>query len=208
MLRPKYGDKYTFLSPHGNVEFLYQNFNYDDIPKDTDLAMADATGPRGELLGFSVKARSSVSDLSDPSQNRILIQGGGRAWVNDTYARFNEMVTSSKEPLRNIVYQVMPVFVWVTFFVLAYLEYRLFRWLTGFSWTEPLNSLQLLFSFTLLAITLIGSSFGFQWLLPLLFPYFELENNLSRSRKTMRKPVLSAIAALYGAGVLLFFGLK
>lgn len=208
MLRPQYGDKYTFLSPHGNVQFLYEDFDYDDIPKDVDLVLAEAAGPKGELLALSAKARSQVLDLADPNQNRILIQGPDRAWVSDTYDRLREQVGSSREPVRHIVYHGIPFFVWLTFFVSVFLEYRLFNRLAGFNWATPLNGLQILFVFILLAVTLIGSSLGFQRLFPLLFPYFEFEDNLARWRKTLRRPVIVAFAALYSAGILLLFGLR
>lgn len=208
LLRPAYGDKYTFLSPNGNVQFLYNDFNYDDIPSDVEVLLAEAAGPTGEILGLSAKARPQFSELIDPNSNRILIQGPDRAWVNDTYNRLSAIVYSSKEPLRNVAYHWMPAFVWLTFFAALILEYKLFKFVTEFDWATPLNGLQLLFAFVLLALTLIVSSYIFQRTLPFLFPYIELEGNLSRRRLAWRKPVMLALSAFYTAAVVLLFTVK
>ncbi len=208
LLRPTYGDRYTFLSPNGSVQFLYDDFDYEDIPRDVSGLIAEAAGPQGEVLTLNAKAYTQVLDLVDPNVNRVLIQGQDRAWVNDVYERLRAAMDASKEPARHLVYHWMLLFVWLTFLVAILLEYKIIRLASGFRWNIPLNGLQLLFAFGLMAIALIGSSQGFVRLLPFLFPYFELEGNLSRRRKTWRKPVVVAVVALYGAAVTLLFAVK
>lgn len=208
LLRPAYGDRYTFLSLNGNVQFLYKDFNYDDIPPDSDVILTEASGASGEILALSAKARPQFTELKDPNWNRILIQGSDSAWVNDTYNRLKTTIDSSKEPLRHLAYHWMPLFVWLTFFAAVVLEYKLFRFFSGFTWAMPLNGLQLLFAFVLLAFTLILSSYLFQKALPFLYPYVELEGNLSRRRIVWRKPVMAAVGALYTVAVVMLFAVN
>jgi hypothetical protein len=208
LLRPAYGDRYTFISPNGNVQFVYNDFTYDDMPPDNEVILIEAAGPSGEVLGLNAKARPQFLELKDPNWNRILVQGPDRAWVNDTYSRLKAIIESSKEPFRHVAYHYMPLFVWATFFAIVILEYKLFRLLSGFDWSTPLNGLQLLFAFIVLALTLMGSSHLFQRILHFVYPYFELEGNLSRRRIVWRKPVMAAIGALYAAAVVMLFAVK
>lgn len=201
LLRPTYGDRYTFLSPHGNVQFLFDNFGYDAIPPDVETVIAEAGGPNGEILGLNAKANPQVADLSNPNFSRVLIQGPDQSWVNDVYARLSVIIGSRKEPIRHTLYHGMPLLVWLTFFAAVVLEYKASRLLAGFNWAQPVNGLQLLFVFVVLAVTLIASSYLFQRMLPYLFPYFEFENNLSQGRKTWRKPVVVAVTALYASAI-------
>jgi hypothetical protein len=208
LFRPSYGDKYTFISPHGNVQFLYNDFTYEDIPPDVELILAEASGSTGEYLAFNAKVPLGFQEFKDPSANRVLIQGPDRTWVNDTYEQLNRIIDSSQEPLRDIAYRWTPAFVWLTFFAALAIEYRLANLMAGISWNLPLNGLQLLFVFVILALTLISASNIYQRLLRYLFPYIELENNISRKRKVWRKPVVAAVGVLYAAAVGFLFAFK
>jgi hypothetical protein len=208
LVRPTFGDKYTFLSPSANVQFLFDDFTYEDIPPDIDLLLAEAGGPNGEIWAIHIKARPSPLELKDPNQNRILIQGPDRAWVNDTYERLAGIVNTNKEPFRHFAYRWMPVCVWLTFLAGVTLEYKVARFATGLRWTQPLNGLQLLLAFALLALTLILSSHLFQRALPYVFPYLELEGKLARARKAWRKPVLVAVGLLYTTAVAALFAVR
>ncbi|HEY2460491.1 MAG TPA: hypothetical protein VGI16_06775 [Candidatus Acidoferrum sp.] len=208
LIRPTFGDKYTFISPHGNVQFLYNDFNYGDIPPDVLNAIAESTGPNGEIINLNIKAKTQVVDFNDSNINRILVQGPNSAWVNDTAQRFEVLMKRSKDPFRHIVYRWMALFVWLTFVACLVLEYKLLRFTTGYRWTAPLNGLQLLIAFGTLAITLIMSANLFSRVLPFLWPYFELEGNLSLRRKTWRVPVLSIISLLYVAAITILFATK
>ena len=208
LLRPAYGDRYTFLSPHGNVQFLFDDFAYDAIPPDVETVVAEAGGPSGEILGLNEKANPQVADLSNPNINRILIQGPDQSWVNNVYARLSVITSSRTEPIRHTLHHWMPLFVWLTFFAAVALEYKASRLLTAFNWAQPVNGLQLLFVFVVLAVTLIASFYLFQRMLPYLFPYFEFENNLSQRRKTWRIPVVAAVMALYTSATVALLAIK
>jgi hypothetical protein len=136
---------------------------------------------------FNAKVPLGFQELIDPNANRVLIQGPDRTWVNDTYEQLNRIIDSSKEPLRDIAYRWTPAFVWLTFFATLAIEYRVATLLTGISWASPLNGFQLLFVFLILTLTLISASNIYQRLLRYLFPYLELENNLSRKRNERAK---------------------
>jgi hypothetical protein len=181
LIRPTFGDKYPFLSPHGNVQFLYNDFNYEDIPPDALNAIAESSGPNGEMVNLNIKARTQVADFNDSNINRVLVQGPNSAWVNDVAQRFEIVMKKSKDPFRDIVY----------------------RWMA-----PPLNGLQLLSAFTALAVTLILCANLFSRLLPFLWPYFELEGNLSLRRKSWRWPVVAAISLLYTSAVAILFATK
>ena len=208
LFRPTFGDKYTFLSPHGNMQFLYNDLGYSDIPLDPVNAIVESSGPAGEILNLNLKANAKVLDFQDHNINRILIQGSHSAWVNDTYEKLRVLTESRKEPVRNIVYHWMPFFIWFTFFCCTVIEYKLVRLFSGFRWNTPINGFQLLTIFVLFAITLIGSANIFVELLPFLYPYFELEGKLSHRREVWRKPVVAAISILYAAAVTMLFAVK
>jgi len=208
LIRPTFGDKYPFLSPHGNVQFLYNDFNYEDIPPDALNAIAESSGPNGEMVNLNIKARTQVADFNDSNINRVLVQGPNSAWVNDVAQRFEILMKKSKDPFRDIVYRWMAPCIWITFIACIVLEYKLFRFTTGYRWTEPLNGLQLLSAFTALAVTLILCANLFSRLLPFLWPYFELEGNLSLRRKSWRWPVVAAISLLYTSAVAILFATK
>jgi len=208
LIRPTFGDKYTFLSPHGNMQFLYNDFEYKDIPPDPVNVIVESAGPLGEILNLNLKANTQVNDFLDHNINRILVQGPDSAWVNDAYEKLRVLVQSSKEPIRNLVYHWMPFFIWLTFFFCAVIEYKLARLTSSFRWNIPLNGLQLLAIFVLFAVTLIASANLFTRTLPFLYPYFELEGKLSRRRKTWRKPVVIAVTLLYGAAITMLFAVK
>jgi hypothetical protein len=208
LIRPTFGDKYTFLSPHGNMQFLYNDVEYKDIPPDPLNVIVESAGPGGEILNLNLKANTQVNDFLDHSINRILVQGSDSAWVNDTYEKLRVLTQSSKEPIRNLVYHWIPFFIWLTFFFCTVIEYKVARLASTFRWNVPLNGLQLLAIFVLFAVTLIGSANLFTRILPFLYPYFELEGKFSRRRKTWRKPVVIEITLLYGAAITMLFAVK
>jgi len=96
----------------------------------------------------------------------------------------------------------------MTFAACIVLEYKLLRFTTGYRWTQPLNGLQLLSAFAALAVTLILCANLFSRLLPFLWPYFELEGNLSLRRKSWRWPILVAISVLYSSAIAILFATK
>jgi hypothetical protein len=208
LIRPTFGDKYTFLSPHGNMQFLYNDFEYKDIPPDPLNVIVESAGPQGEILNLNLKANTQVNDFLDHNINRILVQGPDSAWVNDTYEKMRVLTQASKEPIRNLVYHWMTFFIWLTFFFCTVIEYKVARLASSFRWNVPLNGLQLLAIFLLFAVTLIGSANLFTRVLPFLYPYFELEGKLSLRRETWRKPVVIAISLLYGAAITMLFAVK
>jgi hypothetical protein len=205
LIRPSFGDKYTFLSPHGNVQFLFEDFNYEDIPPDVVTAIVESAGPAGEVLNLNLRANPRVVDFLDPNINRVLIQGPDRAWVNDTAQKFTTLFEKNKEPLRNVVYRWTPVFVWASFFAALVIEYKAMRFSTGFRWDLPLNGLELLAVFGALVGTLVLSAHFFTQLMPFVYPYFELENNLSRKRRIWRWPIVGLISFLYATALALLF---
>lgn len=208
LIRPAFGDKYTFLSPHGNVQFLYNDFEYGDIPPDPVNLIVESGGPQGEILNLNIKANTVVADFADSNINRILIQGPDSAWVNDICDRLRVLVQASKEPIRNLVYHWMPFFIWLTFFACTAIEYKIVRLTSTFRWNVPLNGLQLIAIFVVFAVTLIASANLFTRTLPFLYPYFELEGTISRRRKAWRKPVVVAITILYGAAITMLFAVR
>ena len=208
LIRPTFGDKYTFLSPHGNVQFLFNDFNYADIPPDVLNAIAESTGPNGEMINLNVKAKTQVVDFNDANINRILVQGPNSAWVNDTAQRLEVLMKKSKDPVRHIAYRWMAPFIWITFIACLVLEYKLLRLTTSYRWIQPLNGLQLLVAFVTLAVTLVLCANLFSRLLPFLWPYFELEGNISLRRKTWRWPIVAVISLLYTTAVVMLFALR
>ncbi|HKI11089.1 MAG TPA: hypothetical protein VKA02_03165 [Candidatus Acidoferrum sp.] len=208
LIRPTFGDKYTFLSPHGNVQFLYNDFSYEDIPPDALNVIAESSGPNGEIVNLNIKARTQVVDFNDSNINRVLVQGPNSAWVSDVAQRFETLMKKSKDPFRDIVYRWMAPCIWMTFAACIVLEYKLLRFTTGYRWTQPLNGLQLLSAFAALAVTLILCANLFSRLLPFLWPYFELEGNLSLRRKSWRWPILVAISVLYSSAIAILFATK
>ena len=202
-----HGAKYTYLSRHGNVEFLGENYSVDDIPPDLDMVLAEARGTGDRYVAIHVKARTLPLEINNPTVNRILIQSSvaDRAWVNDLYARLSALVDSEKNMARDVVYRYMPLFTWSAFFSLVRLEYTVTHRVTGFDWMRPIDGLQLLFVFCALALSLILAFQVFYKVLQYAFPYFEFEGNLSRSRVALRSFVVAGLVALYGAAVVSLF---
>src|SRR5260370_9208456 len=208
LIRPTFGDKYTFLSPHGNVQFLYNDFSYEDVPPDALNVIAESSGPNGEMVNLNIKAKTQVADFNDSNINRVLVQGPNSAWVNDVAQRFEILMKKSKDPFRDIVYRWMAPCIWITFVACIVLEYKLLRLTKGYRWTYPLNDLKLLSPLIALAVTLILCANLFSRLLPFLWPYFELEGNLSLRRKSWCWPVVAVISLLYTSAVAILFATK
>jgi len=201
LIRPAFGDKYTFLSPHGNSQFLFNDFNYADIPPDLLNLIAEATGSNGEIISLNIKASTQVTDFLDHNINRVMIQGPEKAWVNDTAKKFETVFAKTKQPFRNFVYHFIPLFVWTSFFSCTVIEYKIVRRLTGLKWDTPLNGLQLLLCFAILTLTLVLCANLFTRVLHFTFPYFELEKNLSLTRVAWRWPIIGFISFLYATGL-------
>jgi hypothetical protein len=202
-LRRVHGAKYTFVSKHGSVEFLGENYASEDIPNDVDLVLAEARGVGERYIAVHVKARTPPLEINNPTVNRILIQSSpaDRAWVNDHYSRLSTLVGCEKNAARDVVYRYMPLFTWAAFFSLIAVEYRVTTYFTAFSWRTPLDGLQLLCVFCALALNLVIAFQVFYRILQYAFPYFEFEGNLSRSRIGLRALVVLGLSALYGSAV-------
>lgn len=208
LIRLGHGARYTFFSTHGNTQLIGEDFSSEDIPTDVDAIIAEANGASERLISLNVKAKTQPVEIGDPNLNRVLIQSNfnDRAWVNDVYERLSGMVDKERNLVRNLAYRYMPVFVWTAFLALVWLEYRLANHLWAFHWREPLNGLQLLIVFFALAVDLLVAGLFFVRVLPYVFPYFELEGNLSRRRIAWRWPVSVALTALYGTAVVTLVG--
>ena len=202
-LRRVHGAKYTYISRHGSVEFLGENYAVEDMPMDIDLVLAEARGLGERYIAIHLKARTLPLEINNPTVNRILIQSspGDRAWVNDLYSRLSTLVGCEKNAARDLVYRYMPFFTWAAFFSLIVVEYRLTSHFTAFSWRTSLDGLQLLSVFCALALNLVIAFQVFYRVLQYAFPYFEFEGNLSKSRIGLRALVILGLSALYGSAV-------
>lgn len=206
-LRRSYGAKYTYLSKHGSVEFLGENYSEEDIPGDLDCVMAEAWGPFNRHIAIHIKAQTQPREIKNPLCNRILVQSSpdDRAWVNDIYEQLSSLAAKERNAYRDLVYRWLPFFTWAAFLSLIVLEYRLATRFRGFSWRSPLNGLELLVVFAVLLGDLVFAFQIFSKVLQHTFPYFEFEGNLSRSRIGMRKFIKIGLTALYTAAVVALF---
>jgi hypothetical protein len=209
LLYPAYAEKYTFLSRHGNVMFVGNDFELKDIPRDVDGVVGRADGPQTEFIDINLKARfDNYNDLIDRNNNRVIIQGNDSEWVNDVYEKINQAVSPEKNPVRDILYRYLVAWTWLTYGLVLLLEYRIARFLIpGFGFRSPLNGLAVLVIFLFLFLNVIAVTQFFIRVVGYLYPFFEFDANLSRGRTAYRKPVALAITALYGAVIVALFKL-
>jgi hypothetical protein len=208
-IAPAFAEKYTFISPRGNVQFVGDDWSLDDIPKDIDVVIARADGPSGNFIEIRLNARfANYNDLVDQNNNRMIVQGDDARWVNDVYERIRQAVEPQRKAVRSIVYNYMVAWNWLTFALVVFLEYKVVRIvLPAFGFNSSLSPLAVLSMFVVLFVNLILVANFFIKVVGFLYPHFEFEANLSQSRTDYRKPIALGIAALYCAAIVALFKL-
>ncbi len=206
---PAYAERYTFLAPSGNVQFIGDDWELKDIPKDIDAVFARADGPQDNFIDVQLKARfRNYNELDDDNVNRVIVHGSEVAWVNHVYTAISEAVKPEQDAIRNLVYKYMVAWTWLTFALTLFLEYKAARILVpGFSFNSQLSSLAVLVIFSILFANIIIIGNFFVRVIGFLYPYFEFPDNLSRRRTDYRRPIAIGIAAAYGAALLALFTL-
>lgn len=194
-------DSITFVSPHGNVQYLGRDVSYDEIPCDPSQVTINVPGIDGKYINVSMNA-DLMKHYPLQSANTILIQGADKAWVNDVYNELKTLIDTHKKPFRNFIYRWLRPIGFITLVILSLLEFRLFQFVNNnFDLFTPLSGLAIILVFVLLLfnhnmVFIFGAKL-FQYL----YPYFELEDRLSHARKDYRKFAIAGIVALYGGGL-------
>jgi hypothetical protein len=193
-------DQTTFISPHGNVQFTGRDVYYEEIPMDTTQVVIDVTGINGKHINIFLTT-NLLQNFPLHTANKILIQGNERSWVDHLHQEFFTLIKSNKKIFRNFIYRWLRPFGIAAFFALSILEFWMLRlFLPDFTLQTPLTGLSMLIIFFLLfsnnyLVYGIGSR-----VIQHLYPYFEIEDKLSHSRRDWRIFFIVTIIALYGAG--------
>ena len=197
-------EKYTFLSPTSHVQFESSDFTTQDLPKDVNLILAHVDGINGRFV--DVKVRSMFKDFNevrDPLLNQFVVHGENRDWVNATFERIRSVVEAQQFKTRSFIYGHCLSLFWVSVMLLLFAEYRVVKLgYPTFSLATPLSGTGALVMFGILMVSIlvfantIIRAFGY------VFPYFEIDGNLSRSRTGARKLIAGVVSGLYVAAML------
>lgn len=202
---PSY-ERYTFLSPTNNVQFESADFRIQDPPSDVHTIIARADGPNGRFVQINVQSKfKDLNEVRNWQLNQIVIHGEDPNWVNAVHERFRGLTEPQKFKIRSLVYGNSLKLFWSSVVLLLFAEYRLTRWLyPTFDLKSPLSGTGALVMFGVLLGSLIVfaevsiAAFSY-W-----FPFFEIQENLSRSRTASQKFVTGAFSTIYFAAVLNF----
>lgn len=200
---PSY-ERYTFLAHSSNVQFDGPNFQMGDLPRDVDTVNMRADGPNGRFIQVNLQSKfKDFNEVRNWQLNQILIQAEDSNWVNAICERFRGLLEPQRFRIRALVYRNSLKLFWASVVLLLFAEYRLARWLyPTFNLKTPLSGTGALIMFGVLLANLIAlvdiSIAGFcYW-----FPFFEIEENLSRSRTASQKTVTATLSAIYIAATL------
>lgn len=210
LIRVEFAETFTFLSPRENIRFVGEEFELSDIPRDTFGVLARANGVNERFVDISLKANfENYNAIIDPNVNRVIVQGEDKVWVDAVATKIRDAFGPETEMVRTALYKLSVLWTWITFGLIVALEYRIAtRFVRSFDYKHELTGLSSLLIFILLAVTVIASTQLVIRASRYLYPYFEIEGNLSRNRVAFRKPITAAVAVLYSAAVAALFVLK
>ena len=200
---PSY-ERYTFLAPTSSVQFDSCDFTLADLPKDVHTITIRSDGFNGKFL--EMRMRSIFKDFNEVRNsqlNQIVVHGDTTDWVNATHERIRSVVQPQLLKTRGLVYGNSLTLFWISFVLLLFAEYRIAKLLyPRFSLAAPLSGTGALVMYGVLvgSLLVLGntviSAFSY------VFPYFEIDGNLSRSRTATRKVVAGIVSTLYVAAVI------
>jgi hypothetical protein len=202
-VRSRAAENYTFLAGSGNIKIVGNEFEFEQIPLDTNGVIARADGPQGEFISIAIKAQfRNYNDLIDPANNLIVIQGPAQNWVDGVYERLRNAIEAERNPVRNVVYRASVLWTWVTFGLLIFLEYLLTKKVvSNFNLQVPLTGLSSLLVFGVLFANVILVANLFIRVAGYFYPYFEFTDNLSRPRTFWRRLFIVTVLAAYSGSI-------
>jgi len=194
--------KYVFLARHSNVVFD-QTDEIVDLPLDVNMLRIKIEAPDRFTEVILRTKFANFFEALNWENNQIIIQGEDISWVNDTYRKFEEIIEKEKRGIRSFIYINLRTFFWLTVSLVLLAEYSIaISLFNGFDVNAPLTgkSAILIILIPLFSFFIVGNFF-----IPIfsyLFPYFEIENNLSKARTEWRNVINVALVAIYGAAVI------
>ena len=204
--------RYIFCAPLNNVEFNHVQYPVSSIPSDLSSIFIQAQADNNQRL-MEVRLQNSFTNFNqvgDRRLNQIVVHAADEAWVHKISNEIRMLFEKNKFVIRSFVYKYVLIVFWLSAVVMWFTEFAVLHVIyPRFRFSGPLSPLGAI----LLASTLFGSllvyanfivRFYSYW-----FPYFEIENNLKRARKSGQKLIGAAmftffLAALANAFHLIF----
>jgi len=205
-------ERYTFLAPDANVQYEGSDFHISDVPKDINVVIARGDGVNGRFIELRLQTKfKDFSEVRNEQLNQILIQGDDLNWVNAAYERLRGLIEPQYLKTRQVIYGNCLKFFWSSVVLLLFAEYRITKWVQpSFNLQSPLSGTGALVMFGVLTASVVVFANTIIAAFTCWFPFFEIEQNLSRSRTASRKLVLAVLMAIYTAAavnvVALVFG--